>query len=145
MTIMLYNNASAVNAVNKELTHLASLTGTLREESSIIDPVITMAGIGEHLTSANYAYIEEFGRYYFINNVESVRNGLWRVSMHVDVLYTYAEQIILNDAIIERNENEYDLKLNDGLFQTQQNPRIAQYPFPGGFTNWNFVLAVAGN
>ncbi len=145
MTIVLYNNASAVNAVNKELSQLASLSGTLREESSIIDPVITMAGIGEHLTEANYAHIEEFGRYYFITNVESVRNGLWRVSMHVDVLYTYAEQIVLNDAIIERNENEYDLKLNDGLFQTQQNPRIAQYPFPGGFTNWNFVLAVAGN
>lgn len=145
MTIDLLNNMSEVNAINKNVDLLASLTGTLREESSIIDPVITMQGIESCLTTANYAYIPEFGRYYFINNIEAVKNGLWRVSMHVDVLYSFAEEILTNSAIIERNENEYDLKLNDGLFQTQQNPRIAQYPFPNGFDTWNFVLAVAGN
>ena len=93
----------------------------------------------------NYAYIPEFKRYYFITNIESVRNNVWRVSFHVDVLFTYREQIKRNSAIIERNENQYDLKLNDGLFKTQQNPRIAQIPFPSGFNTWNFVLAIAGN
>ena len=145
MTLEIYNNASNINAINKSITLLSSLSGTLREESSIIDPVITMEGIGDFITTANYAYIPDFGRYYFITNIESVNTKLWRVSMHVDVLYTYASEILANDAIIERNENEYDLKLNDGLFQTQQNPRIAQYPFPSGFNTWNFVLAVAGN
>lgn len=146
MTITLYNNQSPAIAVDKEITQLTPLTGTLREESSIIDPVITMEGIEDYIAEANYAYIPDFGgRYYFITNIESVRQGLWRVSMHVDVLYTYRDEIKTNDAIIERNAAEYDLKLNDGLFQTQQNPRIAQYPFPNGFTTWNFVLAVAGN
>ena len=145
MTITLYTNTSELNAVNKELDELITITGTLREESSIIDPVISLEGIDQYLNFANYAYIPEFGRFYFITGIESVRNGLWRLSFHVDVLYSYREQILSNNAIIERNENEYDLKLNDGLFQTQQNPRIAQYPFPGGFNTWNFVLAVAGN
>lgn len=145
MTITLYSNASEINAVNKELTELVTITGTLREQSSIIDPVISIESIDQYLSSANYAYIPEFGRYYFITGIESVRNSLWRLSFHVDVLYTYKEQILSNNAIIERNESEYDLKLNDGLFQTQQNPRIVQYPFPSGFNTWNFVLAVAGN
>lgn len=145
MTITLYSNISEYNAVNKSITELTTLTGTLREESSIIDPVITISDIDSYIGSMNYAYIPEFNRYYFITNVESVRNNLWRVSFHVDVLYTYREQIKSNSAIIERNENEYDLKLNDGLFKTQQNPRIAQFPFPSGFNTWNFVLAIAGN
>lgn len=145
MNITLYNNISEYNAVNKSLTALTTLTGTLREESSIIDPVITMTGIDSYIASMNFAYIPEFNRYYFITNIESVRNNLWRVSFHVDVLYTYRNQIKANSAIIERNENEYDLKLNDGLFKTQQNPRIAQFPFPAGFNQWNFVLAIAGN
>lgn len=145
MTITLYRNISEKNAFNKTLTELTTLTGTLREQSSIIDPVINIAGIDDFIGSMNYAYIPEFNRYYFITNIESVRAGLWRVSFHVDVLYTYREQIKDNYAIIERNEIEYDLKLNDGLFKTQQNPRIAQFPFPSGFNKWNFVLAIAGN
>lgn len=145
MTIILYQNSSENNAVNKNLTELTTLTGTLREQSSIIDPVINISGIDVYIGSMNYAYIPEFNRYYFITNIESVRNGLWRVSFHVDVLFSYREQIKNNHAIIERNEIEYDLKLNDGLFKTQQNPRIAQFPFPSGFNTWNFVLAIAGN
>ena len=145
MTLTLFNTISEYKAVNKSLTELVSLTGTMREQSSIIDPVIMISDIDSYVGSMNYAYIPEFNRYYFITNIENVRENLWRVSFHVDVLYTYREQIKSNNAIIERNENEYDLKLNDGLFKTQQNPRIAQFPFPSGFTTWNFVLAIAGN
>lgn len=145
MTIKLYYNSSEVNALEKDISELMEMTGTLKEQSSIIDPVITLANVNNHILTANYAYIPEFGRYYFITNIENVSNNIWRFSFHVDVLYTYSRQIKANHAIIERNENYYDLKLNDGLFQTQQNPRIAQYPFPSGFNTWNFVLAIAGN
>ena len=145
MNIILYQNISEYNAVNKSIQELVTLTGTLREESSIIDPIITISDIDRYVGSMNYAYIPDFNRYYIITNIESVNSNLWRVSFHVDVLFTYRAQIKSNSAIIERNENQYDLKLNDGLFKTQQNPRIAQFPFPSGFNTWNFVLAIAGN
>lgn len=144
MTITFYNNASERNAVTKDLTEIATLSGALREESSIIDPKITIASLTNSIKDINYAYIPDFGRYYFINEIVSVRNGVWRISMHVDVLMTYAEGIRNNSAIIQRNENEYDLKLNDGLFVTQQNPRKSVHQFPAGFTDFDFVLAIAG-
>lgn len=145
MTLELYSNSSEYAALDKELELQLTLTGILREESSIIDPSILVEDLDDYITDINYAYIPEFGRYYFITNIESVRNHLWRLSLHVDVLHTYADGIRANSGIIERNENLYDLQLNDGLFKTRQNPRIAQYPFPSGFNTWNFVLAVAGN
>lgn len=145
MTLTLYRNISEYNAVNKSIEELAVLNGVLRDSCSIMDPVILVEGVDQYIPTMNYAKIDEFNRYYFITGVESVRQGLWRISMHVDVLYTYRAQIRTNHAIIERNENLYDLKLNDGLFKTQQNPRIAQFPFPAGFNTWNYVLAVAGN
>lgn len=144
MNIQFFTNLSEKNAVNKNITQLFDFSGTLREESSIIDPVITVTGL-TNLPVINYAYIPEFGRYYFITNIKCVRNNYFQVTMHVDVLMTYKVEILSNSAIIERNEIEYDLKINDGLFKTQQNPRIAQFEFPNGFTNWDFVLAVAGN
>lgn len=144
MNVKFYTNLSEKNAINKNITLIDDFTGTLREESSIIDPVITFTSLSS-LSACNYAYIPEFGRYYFVNDITCVRNNYYQVSMHVDVLMTYKDQILANNAIIERNETQYDLKINDGLFKTQQNPRIAQFEFPNGFSNWDFVLAVAGN
>ena len=145
MTLTLYSNTSEYAALDKEIQQLILLSGILREESSIIDPVILIEDIDDFISEMNYAYIEDFNRYYFITNIESVRQGLWRVSFHVDVLGTYKDAIRANSGIIERNENLYDLQLNDGLFRTRQNPRIVQKAFPSGFNTWNFVLAVAGN
>lgn len=145
MNIVLYTSISEVNAITKQLNTLITLSGELREQSSIIDPVIHISNIAEYAAVVNYAYIQEFNRYYFVTNVDSVRNDLWRLTMHVDVLYTYEQQIKANSGIVARNEKEYDLKLNDGLFKTQQNPRISQHLFPSGFNHWNFVLAIAGN
>lgn len=144
--IVFYNNSSEVNAVTKHINQTGNASnGVLREESSIIDPVVIVDVPVNVIKNSNYAQISEFNRYYFITNVESVNNGLWRVSMHVDVLFTYRNQIRSNSAIIERNENNYDLLLNDGLFKTQQRPRIAQFMFPTGFSRFDYVLAIAGN
>lgn len=145
MTLTLFTNLSENNCMDKNLTEVISLTGDLREESSVINPIITIAADADTIAPVNYAYIDEFERWYFVTNIDSVRNGLWRLTMHVDVLYTYADAIRENYAIIERNEFEYDLELNDGLFKTTQNPQIETYAFGNGFTQWDYVLAIAGN
>lgn len=145
MTIKFYQNSSEPIAVDKTLLELIEVEGALRESSSVIDPILNVSNLYDYIGFINYAYIEEFNRYYFVNNITSVRENLWRISLHVDVLYTYREGIRNNSAIIERNQNYYDLLLNDGLFQTQQEPKIWQITFPGGFTQTDFVLAVAGN
>lgn len=144
MTLTLYDNSSERNAVDKTIAEVLTLNGTLRDESSVIDPIITIELQSDALININYAHIPEFGRYYFINNITSIRAGLWRLDMHVDVLMSYADGIKNNSAIIQRNENEYDLKLNDGLFVTQQNPRKSVHQFPSGFNHFDFVLAIAG-
>ncbi len=145
MTIRLYENSSNNNIVDKDLDLIVTLTGTMRETSTIINPTILVNLADSQLSNINYAYIAEFSRYYYITDITCIRDTIFQLNMKVDVLYTYRYEIRRNYAIIERNENEYDLKLNDGMFQTQQNPRIAQYPFPDGFDTWNYVLAIAGN
>ena len=145
MHITLYTNSSERINLTKNITQLIALEGTLREETSILDPVILLSGIDSYLSTMNYLYIQEFGRYYFINAIKSVRNGLWEISCHVDVLYTYQTSILEQSAIIARQENNYNLLLNDGMFRTTQKPRIATYNFPSGFTNFDYVIALAGD
>lgn len=145
MRITFYTNNSEKNALTKNLTQIVRLDGTLKDGTSIIDPSILCYNIDRFIPDINYFYIDETGRYYFLNGVEVVRNGLWQISGHVDVLSTYKTAILQNRAIIQRSESNYNLKLNDGLFKTQQNPRITTIPFGTGFTTSNYVLALAGH
>lgn len=143
-TVKLQNNASEKNRVSKTVTDILSLSGTLKNDTSIIDPVIVFNCDLSDVVNANYMTISEFGRSYFITNIRSIRAGLVEISAHVDVLSTYATQIKSNTAIIRKNESKWNLYLNDGTFKVYQNPVVLTKPFPSGFNSHSFVLAVAG-
>ena len=144
MTIKLYNNLSDKIVVDKNITQQGSdVTGTLRENCSIIDPVIKMSAIGTYLLSSNYAYISEFGRYYYITNIVCV-GDLFEVHMHVDVLMSFRGDIRSNNAVISRQERNYNLYLQDGVFKTYSQPHYEIKQFGTGFTDFQFVFCVAG-
>ena len=143
--ITLQINSSEKNKLDKEITDIATVSGVLKEDTSIIDPVIKIECDLSDYVNCNYITIPEFGRKYFVNNIRSVRNGLVEFSCHVDVLSSFADSIRTNKAIIKRQENNWNLYLNDGTFKVYQNPMVLTKAFPSGFTTQEFVLAVAGS
>lgn len=144
-SITIQRNLSPKNQFTKQLETIATLSGTLREETSIINPSIRIAASESSIATANYCTIPSFGRSYFITNIISLRNGIIELSLHCDVLSSFASQIKSNPAIIYRQENQWNLYLNDGVFKSYQNPQVITRPFPNGFNTTEFVLAVAGS
>ena len=138
-------NKSENNKAVKDIEDLREFTFKLKDPTSIIDPVLLITGEITDMLQANYMTIPVFGRSYFITNITSVRTGLVEISAHVDVLSSYIEYIRECTAIVHRQENKWNLYLDDGFFKTYQNPNIVVKKFPTGFTNQSFVLAVAGN
>ena len=65
----MYNN-EPMNMINKTPTAVFSVTGTLRDESSIVDPEIIIEHenpVGSGLQQGtNYAYIGIWNRFYYI-------------------------------------------------------------------------------
>ena len=144
MDIYLMVNSSPNNQVSKSLSTAATLSGTLREETSIIDPVIKIEGDVSTYAFANYCYIPDFGRYYYINNIRSIRNNLFEISCHVDVLQTYSTGIRGNSALIRRQQDKWNLLINDGSVRTYADSHTLEYAFPNGFSARSIVLCVAG-
>ena len=144
-SIILQRNNSEVNKVDKSLTTITTMTGTLKNETSIIDPVILFEASLSDLKNCNYCTISDFGRSYFVNNIRSIRNGLVELTCHVDVLSTYKSQIRQQFAIVKRQQENWNLYLNDGSFKVYQNPMVLTKQFPAGFTTPSFVMAVAGS
>lgn len=141
---------SAANVVDKVLQQQTpDLIGTLRAGSSIIDPVILVEANapGFQANESNYIYVEEFGRYYYITNIISTNYTLWEIHCHVDVLMSYKDQIRAQTAIVARQEAQYNLLLDDGIFMVYQNPKIQTKTFSveGPFETQEFVLVVAGS
>lgn len=144
-TITIGINQSPKNSLDKTVEHEIDFEGVLKDATSIIDPVIMVEANLTSVRWANYMKIPAFGRYYFINNIRSIRAGLVAFECHVDVLTSYADEIRGNTAIIKRNENAHNILLNDGFFKVRQNPHIVMYEFPTGFTTQELVLAMAGS
>lgn len=143
--IVLQRNNSERNRVTKDISEILTVSGELKTETSIIDPVIMIECDLSAVVGCNYMSISSFGRSYFVNNIRSIRSGLIEFSCHVDVLSSFATEIRSNTAIVRRQENNWNLYLNDGSFKVYQNPNVLTKAFPSGFTAQEFVLAVAGS
>lgn len=143
MIVELYINSSPSNYVTKSISLVDTLEGTLRNPTSIIDPVITIER--DNPIGFNYVRIPDFNRYYFVTGIASVSDTLISISMHCDVLMSYATSIKLGTAIIRRQENAYNLMLDDGIFKAYQNTKHKIIKFPYGFNTFSYILVLAGN
>lgn len=161
MRVFLYSNSAEKNRVDKTqyLKTKFSFNGVLRDSCSVTKPIITfdirdiqnviktdgvdvvdtnavdvtINDVIRFLSSCNYAYIEEFKRYYFITDIISVKNNLWQINMRVDVLMSHTEQIKLLSGIIERQENIYNDYLVDNQIQFQTNWHTETIEYPNTF------------
>jgi len=138
------NNSESIH-LDKDLTNILTTQAVLKSDTSLIDPVLLIEVNLATVALANYVTIPQFNRSYFITNIRSVTNDLVELTCHVDVLSSFAEEIRANTGIIRRNENDWNLYLNDGTLISYQNPIVTTQKFPNGFTEQSFVLVVAGS
>lgn len=146
MQISFYQNTSENYRINKTLIGKYTESCTLKDGCSVENPVVLIAN-ANNMTDCNYMYIPDFNRYYFITDIVSVRDGLWEISAHVDVLMTYANEIKACSATFKRQENLFNLYLDDPEFHTYNNAQIVTKVFSGGSglnKSMKYVLAVAG-
>lgn len=115
MTIVLYNSTAEKDVLNKSgyLTQVSTLTGTLRSGCNVVNPSIIVEL--DTLPNFNYAYIQEFNRYYFLTDITNVNNKLWEIKLHCDVLFSHKTGILGLSCEVERNEFDNNLLLEDTL------------------------------
>lgn len=138
--------SSPTNSIKKNFTSKQTISGTLRNESEILNPTIIIQSSStlENLFKCNYMKIADFGRCYFITSVKCIRTFVYEVQAHCDVLSSFASEILANEAIVLRQENNFNLLLNDDVFKCKQNSRVYYKKFPSGLGNYNYILTVAG-
>lgn len=143
MQVQLLKNNANTNSFNRNFIKNDNFEGVLKEGSDMLAPEILF-----ELSSApdyNMAYIPSFNRYYFIG-WENVSNNLWKMyTNEIDVLYTYKNEILALDAIIDKQEYNTNPYINDGSFIREERTIIETKPFSSGFNDTpTYILITAG-
>lgn len=60
-----------------------------------------------------YNYCSFNGRYYWIDNVTSIRNGIWQIDCSVDVLATWKSEILATSAFVEYSASDTNQYIKD--------------------------------
>lgn len=149
MNLILYTCKAEKNRVDKSayLTKIAEYSGSVRGELNLMNPEILINTDLSNLNAANYLYIPDFQRYYFVKDPISVRTGISVVPCHEDVLMSFKGSIKNQYAVVARNQNDYSLYIDDDQFKAYQNLEEGCITFSSGFTTsgFSFVLITAGN
>ena len=136
-TVIVMNFAKKDNSTKQPTGGGLALQGVLKEPSSIMNPTIRIEPLAGNASphGYNYAYINKFGRFYFIEDwVWS--DGLWEVKMTVDVLASFKTEIGQQSEYILRTDSTTDFNeyITDTMYPTTTDFTINEYLMQNAFT-----------
>lgn len=114
------------------------LTGTLKENCSVLNPVIRINRVmGDVVPQGfTYAYIPDFDRYYFVTGV-AWSKPFWEISMSVDVLGSHKTQIGLSSHYVLRTDSttDYNPLITDTMYPTTNDYSTQETVIPGSWAS----------
>lgn len=147
MTIQFYNNSSDIRVLNKYLTAVGTeQTADFTDVVNYDDPVLKL-DMDSSFLGANYFYVKEWGKYYYIRSKDIIDGNFLYVTGHIDVLMSFKSAILNSEVIAQRsgsNANAYivDDYVGDKGTIKQYFRKSSTTPFS---TNTKcYVLSVAG-
>ena len=90
MLVKIYNNKSNENVVNKTIDPIQEIKFNFKNDSDVTSPVLILLTY----KSGNYCYIPDLKRYYYIDKIELMNGGYYKLYLDIDVLMSYKEEIM---------------------------------------------------
>ena len=133
-----YKKKNSTAIPDNTVTYL-ELDGTLKEDCSTLNPTVRILRTALDLVpdTYNYAYIQAFGRYYFI--VDCIwSEPFWEMRMAVDVLASWKTDIGLETHYILRTNSlttDYNPMITDTMYPATCDMSLAQYYLTSAFVS----------
>lgn len=122
MLIYLYTFSKRENSTKRPTGTGESFDCVLKTQTSITAPVVLIDFDDQSAPDAhlyNYAYIPDFGRYYFIADQRSVRGLLWEYALTCDILATYKQDVTASTLYLLRCSALSDGDIVDTFYPVQ--------------------------
>ena len=135
MDIKLYHCSSDPRVVTKDISDMVSYnSATARDAFAVMGGSIIIATASD-LSDYNYAYITDVGRYYYITDITVLRDGVWQLTLSVDVLMTYSDAIRALHGTVDRQTNVNNGYISDPEYKALTFSAIVTKTFPNFVNN----------
>ena len=108
MTVIFYKYNDIKNKINKTLENGLTVNDVVIQNDFDITSFELLIKNSDFNSEYNYCYIQDLGRYYFIESVERMNGSIYKIRLSVDVLKSFSTQIENIQAIITKSENPDD-------------------------------------
>ena len=152
MTIKFFRMTENPDVVSKDINvdapTVAFTDARPTANCSILSPVLLLTWTAA-LQGCNYAYIPDFGRFYFVGDITLMTGGRCAVPCYVDVLTSWAAGIKACKGTVLRAENPKSLQLHDSKYPLIAKMGLVQTffdttPFVINDDGYNYLLTVQG-
>lgn len=145
INISLYQITEPENVFPKTIgTAVSTHTITLKDGCSIDKPTVSFSGGSAVMATLNYAYIDAFGRYYFIRDRNMTVNGVCELTLESDPLQSFSTEIKACTATITRNQNVRQGYLSDSGYNALAYQGVQYKTFPNALTDASYILVTVG-
>lgn len=145
-TIKLGNFSKRVNSTKTptatDLAAFTEYTVTYKKPTSLRSPVVEIA---TDVRTYDYAYISDFGRYYFVSDVISIHNGLTEYHLEADPMASQKSKIGSTVARIAFSSTGYDKWIPDARLGVYSTINVFPVSDSSGINNGANVLTVANS
>ena len=108
MTVIFYRYNDIKNKINKTLSGGLTVNDVVIQNDFDITVFDLLIKNSDFNSEYNYCYIQDLGRYYFIESVEKMNGTIYKIRLTVDVLKSFSTQIENINAVITKSENPDD-------------------------------------
>lgn len=141
MIVNFYNVKIRKNELNKVLSSPVVKNCSVKDGITLEDPVIYMV-YDSSLLGLNYAYIPDFGRYYFVTGKEIDGKTLY-ITFHVDVLMSFKNDILTSSGTATRS-NFYNRNIPDAMALNVPQDRIQYRKLSDALTGQTYIVIIGG-
>ena len=147
--VKLYNNASDNRVVHKSITQIGTdRTCQITENCDVTNPriILDMNAID---ISANYMYIADFNRYYYITGINILNGNQTEITGHCDVLMSFWNSFKNSPCTAGRSTSNYDEYIDDPMVSIKETYRTESRRLSGAFTpnaggSNHYVITIGG-
>ena len=124
MTVIFYKYDGIKNKINKTLENGLTVNDVIMHNNFDITDFELLIKNSDFNSEYNYCYIQDLGRYYFIDSVERMNGTIYKIRVSVDVLKSFSSQIENINAIIVKSEKPDNNFVNCEKSETFENEVI---------------------
>ena len=147
ITMSLYQINEDFHTVGKTIpTATSTHTIKLKDGCSIDNPIVSFSAQASAIAPLNYAYIDTFGRYYFIRDRKSLINGVVELTLESDPWESFRAQLLNVESTINRSAKNSLVNgfLMDSGYQLLAYKHCAIRNFPVGIDDDTMILTTVG-